>query len=199
MPYQPFAHGKLSGLNYRDERPFISWHRPKLLAGIDEWLQLDPPRLELATLALAELRWRGAKRARRAEALFEEKNIEPVEWLAEAHRLAVQELERSITPRGRGRLYVILRAGYTAKNCTYGAYVGVTAKSVEERFREHRAGIHAARGLKQHGIELLYSLFDWANPIPGTKEARLQRETELHKLLEQIIPKVSGDVVRPED
>jgi len=198
MPYQPIAHGKLSGLDYCDDRPFIEWYRPDLLSGIDEWLQMDPPRLELATLAFDELRGRGTNRARRAEALFENNAIEPVEWLPEAHRLAIRELKPSTTPRRRARLYVILRDGYTARNSTYGAYVGVTSRPVEDRFLQHRTGIKAAKGLKRNGIELLYSLFDWTNPIPGTREAKLQRETELHKLLEQVIPRVSGDVVRPE-
>ena len=62
---------------------------------------------------------------------------------------------------------MILRDGYSEMNGFYGAYVGVTRHSVENHFLQHRTGIRAAQGLPAHGIELLYSLFSWANPIPG--------------------------------
>ncbi|MET1085199.1 MAG: hypothetical protein ABWY12_19500 [Burkholderiales bacterium] len=64
MPYQPVAHGKLEGLNYRAPRPFISWRRPDLLKKIQEWVALNPPRLELATLAYEELGYRGENERR---------------------------------------------------------------------------------------------------------------------------------------
>ena len=89
---------------------------------------------------------------------------------------------------------MILRSGYTEMNGFYGAYVGVTSHRVEERFRQHLTGIRAASGLQNHGIELLYSLFSWANPVPGGKDIRRIHETNLHDLLERrSVPRVTGD------
>ena len=64
MPYEPVAHGKLHGLDYRAPRPFMDWRRPDLLEKIQEWVALNPPRLELATLAYDELKNRGENQAR---------------------------------------------------------------------------------------------------------------------------------------
>ncbi|MET1085200.1 MAG: hypothetical protein ABWY12_19505, partial [Burkholderiales bacterium] len=104
------------------------------------------------------------------------------------------ELAPSTTSRANGKLYVILRSGYGELNGYYGAYVGVTRHRVEERFRQHRTGIRAASGLQKHGIELLYSLFSWATPVPGGKNIRRIHETKLHELLaKRAVSKVSGD------
>lgn len=198
MPYEPVAHGKLDGLDYRATRPFMNWQRPQLHDKIKEWLALDPPRLELATLAYEELRERSESRGSAALRLFPD-NLPPIPWLAAARQVVLRELGPCDTPRGRGRLYVILRSGYTEMNGLYGAYVGVTRHKVEDRYVQHRTGIRAARGLQQYGIELLYSLFCWANPIPGSNETRRVRETELRRLLATSIPKVAGDVTAFED
>ena len=195
MSYIALAHGPLKGLDYRANRPFKDWRRPEMLERIEEWLGLDPPRLELATLALDELNIRGLNRAHAALPLFVEAGIPPIGWLPAARRNVLEQLRPPATRRGRGRLYVILRDGYTESNGHYGAYVGVTGKRVEDRFVEHRRGIRAGRGLKHHGIELLYSLFAWANPIPGGSLVRREYETRLHRLLEAAIPNVSGDVI----
>lgn len=193
MPYAALSHGKLDDLDYHAERPFLSWYKPDLLKGIEEWLAIDPPRLELATLALEELRTRGPRHASAGRKIFLRAKTEPIPWLISARNRVLEELPKSTTPRGRGRLYVVLRDGYTAQNGHYGAYIGVTSKRVEERFLEHRKGIRAARGLQAHGIELLYSLFAWGNPIPGGGLVRRERETELHDILAQAIPITTGD------
>ena len=73
MPYEAVAHGKLEGLDYHAARPFMNWRRPDLLAKIKEWVALNPPRLELATLAFEELKERGANRAKPALRLFPER------------------------------------------------------------------------------------------------------------------------------
>ncbi len=70
MPYEPVAHGMLDGMDYRSKRPFIIWHRPQLIEKIEEWLGLNPPRLELATLAYEDLRHRGDSRGQEARRLF---------------------------------------------------------------------------------------------------------------------------------
>lgn len=194
MTYEARAHGCHPGIDYRADRPFIAWTRPQLLRGIEQWLRLNPPRLELATLALEELVSRGQNRAEAAWMLFAHAGLRPIPWLVRARQAVRSEFPRSATLMGRGRVYVILRDGYTEQNGVYGAYVGVTAKPVEKRFLEHRTGIRAARGLQEHGIELLYSLFDWINPIPGGRDARSRFETRLHVTLEAVIAKVTGDV-----
>ena len=77
MPYEPVAHGKLEGLDYRAPRPFMNWRRPDLLEKIQEWVALNPPRLELATLAYEELKNRGENRAKSALRLFP-KHLPPI-------------------------------------------------------------------------------------------------------------------------
>jgi len=197
MRYEPVAHGRLDGLDYKAQRPFLHWQRPDLLEKIEEWVALNPPRLELATLALNELKNRSENSAAVALRLFPE-HLPPIPWLAAAREGVLAELGPSTTPRAKGRCYVILRSGYSEKNGLYGAYVGVTRHRVEDRFRQHRTGIRAARGLQEHGIELLYSLFSWANPVPGGSEIRRIHETKLHNLLaKREVFKVSGDRFSP--
>ncbi len=195
MSYAPIAYPPEPGIDYRARRPFINWQRPRLLANIEDWLSLDPPKLELATLALEELKTRGLTRAMPALTLFAKAGLQPIPWLATARDIALKELPISTTPRGNGRLYVILRDGYSERSGTYGAYVGVTCRSPVQRYVAHRTGQRSARGLPEHGIELLHSLFCWANPIPGDNVTRRKHETQLHMLLKKAIPRVSGDVL----
>jgi hypothetical protein len=196
MPYDAVAHGRFDVIDYRAAFPFISWRRPDLLEKLTEWLSMNPPRLELATLAYDELLRRGENRARAARRLFPD-HLPPIPWLTAAREEVVTNLSTSSTPRGRGRVYVILRSGYSARSGCYGAYVGVTCRSVECRFIQHRTGIRSARGLGEHGIELLYSLFPGINPIPGGAFERRIAETRLHRLLATKIPKVTGDIFDP--
>ena len=71
MTFDAIAHGKFDEIDYYTERPFKTWKRPELEERIRNWLALNPPRLELATLALDELKLRGGLRARSASKLFE--------------------------------------------------------------------------------------------------------------------------------
>lgn len=50
-------------------------------------------------------------------------------------------------------------------------YVGQTAKSPDERFDQHKAGIKANRYAMKYGLRLRYKLFEKYNPIPSRKEA----------------------------
>lgn len=50
-------------------------------------------------------------------------------------------------------------------------YVGQTAKSPDDRFDQHKAGIKANRYAKKYGLSLRYKLFEKYNPIPTRKEA----------------------------
>lgn len=193
MPYEAIVNPMLESIDYQASQPFVQWQKPKLEELIDDRLQQNPPGLELATLAWTELKHR--KRQQRAVKLFIKHGLPPIGWLEVSRTQALAEFPATEDRRRVGKVYVILRDGYSEQNGTYGAYVGSTTKKVEQRFMEHRTGIRSARGLKDHGIELLYSLFAWGNPVKGKKEHLLQSETRLHNTLEEAIPKATGDVV----
>ncbi len=131
---------------------------------------------------------------------FAERRLEPVPWLAaagEAVRKAFPPdvLEAQKTGRLGSHVYVVLRGGYSADNGWYGCYVGSTGKTPAARIKEHRVGGRtAARGLPRHGIEPLWSLFDFLNPVPKTRAGREEWETRLHEALAPVVPKVTGDV-----
>ena len=50
-------------------------------------------------------------------------------------------------------------------------YVGQTAKSPDERFDQHKAGIKANRYAEKYGLRLRYNIFEKYNPIATRKEA----------------------------
>ncbi|MFK5913815.1 MAG: GIY-YIG nuclease family protein [Woeseiaceae bacterium] len=50
-------------------------------------------------------------------------------------------------------------------------YVGQTAKSPDERFDQHKAGIKSNSYAKKYGLRLRYKLFEEYNPIATRKEA----------------------------
>jgi hypothetical protein len=54
-------------------------------------------------------------------------------------------------PKGDGR------AGY---------YVGMTGLAPEERFRNHKSGVRAARVVKKFGVRLVPKLYAHLNPMP---------------------------------
>ncbi|WP_350333034.1 hypothetical protein [Coralliovum pocilloporae] len=187
------SYGPLPRLDYSAARPFRSWKSIHLTALIGGWLQQNPPQLELATLALSELTSR--RDDLDAQMKFAASGLIPVAWLDDARQAVKEALsDAQASPKGRGRVYVILRHGYTEQNGTYGAYVGSTVKPVEKRFMEHRTGIRSARGLERYGIEPLYSLFADLNPVSGGKTKLREMETRLHEALAPIVPKVTGDV-----
>lgn len=169
----------------------------QMSAAIGGWLGCNPPALELATLAHNELRRRGTDL--KAAMKFADFGLEPIEWLNDAviavHATFTPDVlqKQKSGPLG-GHVYVMLRHGYSSENGIYGVYVGSTAKSPQRRCREHRKGIRSARGLPRYGIEPLWSLFDFINPVPRRREGREEWETRLHECLATVIPKVSGDV-----
>jgi len=174
----------------------MTWHKPDMLAAIDRWLAMDPPRLELATLARNELVMHRAGTASAAIAeLFSQAELSPISWLDDARKAAWEACPPKAKANSLGRVYVILRDGYAEQNGYYGAYVGTTTKDVEARFLQHRDPDEptAAKGLPKHGIELLYSLFAGWNPVSGGQQ--LETETLLHKTLATVVPKVSGDTL----
>jgi hypothetical protein len=50
-----------------------------------------------------------------------------------------------------------------------GYYVGMTGLSPEERFKNHKTGVKAARVVKKHGVRLVPKLFAHLNPMPYEK------------------------------
>lgn len=188
---------KLPGLNYAHPKPFRNWPDNILTSAIGGWLKENPPSLELATLALAELESRG--KDLNASMRFAEAGYEPIPWLVEAGDKVRSTFTRDILDTEKegslkGSVYVVLRGGYTVDNGWYGVYVGSTKKSPARRIAEHRKGIRAGRGLKTYGIEPLWSLFDFINPVPMKRDALMEWETRLHEALAPVIPKVTGDV-----
>ena len=192
---------QLESIEYAEYRPtrIRALSKEALLLGIDE--SLSPTEMgraksmDTANLCLLELR---ARRRRRPVndglALFRTYNVEPIVWFEDARKIATKCLRVAESKRKKGNVYVILRDGYL-KGGPYGVYVGSTRLTVEERFAQHQAGVHAARGLEEHAIELMYSLFDWMNPVPGKTALLRRQETRLHRCLATVVPSVSGDVV----
>ncbi len=195
--YDVGAFKKFPGLNYAHPRPFRNWSDPQMNAAIGGWLVSNPPALELATLALHELEQRGNDLDARMK--FAGHNLQPVPWLIDAgNRVRDVFTPEVLESQKEGKLgasvYVMLRSGYTAQNGWYGAYVGSTGKTPAARCIEHRKGIRSARGLPRYGIEPLWSLFDFINPVPRARKKREEWETRLHEALAPVVPKVTGDV-----
>lgn len=180
-------------------RPFAKWPIAAMEAAIGGWLSERPPALELATLALDEIKRRGND-SLKAHMKFAHYGLHPVPWLSAAGEAVRKAFPPHVLQTQKdgalgANVYVVLRGGYTASNGFYGCYVGSTGKSVAARIKEHRAGGRtAARGLQKHGIEPLWSLFAAINPVPKKRSGREEWETRLHEALAPVVPKVTGDV-----
>ncbi len=151
-------------------------------------------RIEGLSYAYCEIRRRGTDgQITKADLVCEKRKINPVPWLSEAR--AVLEVLDPPQPANYGAsTYVILRDGYTDVNGFFGAYVGTTLRTPEERLKEHLTSRHprAARGLPKHGKCLLRSLMYPYVKVPAS--ARLKYETSLHLALSLAVPKVTGDI-----
>ncbi len=64
-------------------------------------------------------------------------------------------------PKGDGR------AGY---------YVGMTGLAPEERFKNHKNGIKAARVVRKYGVRLVPKLYAHLNPMPYEKAVRMEAD-----------------------
>ena len=151
--------------------------------------------IEFLSFAYCEIRRRGKdSKIGIADRICEELNVKPIPWLAEARgRLSLLD-----PPPRRNytcNTYVVLRDGYTDYNGTYGAYVGVTSLSPNDRFLQHTTLGHprAANGLPKHGLLLLKSLMFPFVRVPAKE--KLLYETSLHLALSLAVPKVSGDIL----
>ena len=182
-------------------RPFIKFSGEKILERIKTQYLTEDVDIEIATLALDELKRRKkAKRITEAQNTFRKKGIEPIPWLQNA-RESLKFLEPPKKKNHKGYLYVILKDGFKERKGFYVPYVGVSAKRPEVRFKEHKSGIKAGRGLPKRGVQLLRSLCwpgynekgDWKT-VPNGTPARYYWESALHLCLETSVPEVHGDV-----
>lgn len=92
------------------------------------------------------------------------------------HNVYVIELDRA----------VLTNKTFLAKNPDHDPakaclYVGMTGKTPEERFKQHKAGVKSCRYVKKYGLWLRPKLFKHFNPM--TFEACQQKEVELAKKL----------------
>ena len=53
-------------------------------------------------------------------------------------------------------------------------YVGLTGRTPEERFAQHRAGYKAARYVTQHGVTLIKRLYERYNPMTYEEAAKME-------------------------
>ena len=53
-------------------------------------------------------------------------------------------------------------------------YVGMTGLTPEARFRNHKAGIKAARVVRKHGVRLVPKLYAHLNPMPYRKAVAME-------------------------
>lgn len=59
-------------------------------------------------------------------------------------------------------IYVVLLEYEEAE---YGLYVGMTGRSPEERYRQHKAGYKSSKWPRRYGIGLLPALYKHLNPL----------------------------------
>jgi hypothetical protein len=76
-------------------------------------------------------------------------------------------------PRGHHSVYVVyLRNPKKDGKAAY--YVGMTGLSPDERFRNHKAGIKAARVVRKYGERLVPKLYEHLNPMPYKKAQEME-------------------------
>ena len=185
----------LENLNFAKERPLIDLLNNDLSKLSDYCFDQNNLNLEIGTLIYEELRLRKSSTSKKlltnVLSKFSSVGHEPIRWLKDARSVIKKINKVDTNPNYTNSIYIILRDGYTLQNEKYGVYVGQTSKTIEERFIEHISGNNSGRGLEKHGIQLMRSL--WLHgKVRGSK--RLYYETKVHVALEEVIPKVSGDV-----
>ena len=185
----------LNNFDFTKDRPLIDQSNVALNLLSIACFPNNDLNLEIATLIYEELKLRNSSCSKSVLSnllsKFSSVNHEPIKWLKEA-RLMIKKIKDVDTkPQYTNSIYIILRDGYTNQNQKYGVYVGQTSKTVKERFIEHKSGLNSGRGLEKYGIQILKSL--WIHgKVKGSK--RLFYETKIHIALEEVIPKVSGDI-----
>lgn len=202
MSYELLSEAVKAWTNIREQRPFKSLSTNPIIVGTLEGLSNALPDLEIATIGLDELNKRRKPNSKNGIKVIESKLLEighnSIPWLFKV-RHNLQHLQKEHPPKKtyQTTLYVILRDGYTEQNGRYGLYIGETSKTAEERFKEHKEGIRSARGLEEHGIQLLHSLMWPWQKVPRGNHYNLYYESALHfaiKINNENGPKTIGNV-----
>ena len=207
MSYELLSEAVKAWTNIREQRPFKSLSTNPIIVGTLEGLSNALPDLEIATIGLDELNKRRKPNAKNGIKVLESKLLEighsTIPWLFKVrHNLQYLQKEHPPKKTYQTTLYVILRDGYTGQNGRYGLYIGETSKTAEERFKEHKEGIRSARGLEEHGIQLLHSLMWPWQKVPRGNHYNLYYESALHfamKINNENGPKTSGNVEELEE
>ena len=104
--------------------------------------------------------------------------MEPIEWIDKAWKVT-----HSFTRQTSGNhyIYIALLSGVDGKDPGYALYVGQTARTPDERFKQHKEGYKASRHVKIYGRKLLPELYRHLLPL-GREEA-IQLEGEIAEAL----------------
>jgi predicted GIY-YIG superfamily endonuclease len=76
-------------------------------------------------------------------------------------------------PRGHHSVYVVYLRD-PKRDGKAGYYVGMTGLSPEERFRNHKNGVKAARVVRRFGERLVPKLYAHLNPMPYAKAKQME-------------------------
>ena len=165
------------------------------------------PAVELATLGYDEAKI-CAEKGGNAEtvdliaAKFQKIGKAPITWLSDARKQLKSVVPRAKNGSGLGSVYFVLVEGFSEQNQFYGCYVGQTRTTnlgdfndnQSARIASHFKGIRASKRVKNRGLEPLWSLNFYTDGLADDTEEILDYETKIHQCLEQVIPKVLGDV-----
>ena len=194
-------------LNLAVERPFINFFRADLINFISTALNRPHPAIELATLALEEARLRFQKskprKLKEITKLFKDSEISPINWLANARHAVKEYKNKEVreTP-GAGVVYFVLIKGYTARNGTYGCYVGESKTTEmagfenrqEARIAQHFQDKNTNRRVNPKGVEPLWSLNCFSDDLKWDRPTLLKHETGFNKALQEVVPRVLGNL-----
>ena len=83
-------------------------------------------------------------------------------------------MPRASTPKpGRHSVYVVYLKN-PKRDGKAGYYVGMTGLTPEQRFKNHKAGVKAARIDKRYGERLVPKLYEHLNPMPYAKAKEME-------------------------
>jgi hypothetical protein len=110
-------------------------------------------------------------------------------WLPDAIKVArrIRSRTRNL-PGAKHQVYVVLI--YDPDKKIDGVYVGLTGRTPEERFAQHRAGYKASGKVRRYGIELLPQLYSHLNYCLYEEGKKL--EASLYADLKKVVPWAEG-------
>jgi predicted GIY-YIG superfamily endonuclease len=111
-------------------------------------------------------------------------------WMPMARIISRLVTSRTSTaPRASHKVYVVLLEDEAGGRS--GVYVGLTGKTPEERFKQHKAGIKAGKKyVYRYGTRLLPDLYQHLNPM--TLDEAREIEARLKTALEVVVPWAEG-------